>query len=124
MNNQVSKYLSGKKPVYFETITFDDTAAVGFNIPAPLNANADLKPYYAIAVLETGEGADAVKAAHFREDPLSISSPPTAASGMPLGNGWQYECQGYDQLQQFRIIGVGVGITHKLQVTYYKKGDQ
>lgn len=129
-NSLIKAYLAGKRPVYFETITFTDAAAVGLDILAANTAaataanavDAPKKVYIAEIVLEADhDETNAVKAAHFRVDGAAL---PTAASGMPLGNGSVYELQGYEQIRNFRIIGVTGGLTHTLQVTYYTLADQ
>lgn len=122
-NERIAKFLGAKKPIGFETINITSAVAVGLNIPAV--ANPKNRVYYAICALESDPGAiaevNAVKAVHFTEHAGGV---PTAASGMPLSNGSVYEIQGYDQLVNFKIIGVTAGRTHKLQVTYYQLGDQ
>lgn len=54
--------------------------------------------------------------ARFWED----GSIPTAAQGLVLGDRTPYEIKGRDNLSNFKIIGVDAGLTHSLQIQYYR----
>lgn len=123
-NQRIAAYLAGKKPVLFDSITFDDGPAVALDLSDPVFLDKQNTPYYAILVVEADSTSETSFCAHFREDPLAPAAPPTATVGMPLANGVPYELQGFDQIKNFRIIGTEAGKTHRLQITYYKLGDQ
>lgn len=119
INEKIAKHLAAKKPIGFESFTFDSTVAK--SLTPPVQAAPEDRAYIAIVSLEADPGeTNPIVTAHFRED----GPAPTAIEGMTLGHGWQYEIQGYDQIKNFKIIAVTSDRTHRLQVTYYKLGDQ
>lgn len=120
-NKRIADLLAGRKPLGYQQLTFDGQAAVGLTIP-PQTKPED-RIYGALIYVEGNTSvAGLQRICRFRED----GQDPTASVGMPLGDDWVYELQGYDQLSQFKIISANSDnlVQHKLNITYYKLGNQ
>lgn len=109
----LSALLYGGKCLGYENIAVDDTAEVSLDA-----ANNFPAKRYALLYVEAGSGvADAVKVIRWREDGVA----PTASEGMPLGDNGTLDVKG-DNIADFGMIGIDVGITHSVKVLYYGKG--
>lgn len=73
--------------------------------------------YKALIVVEADPlSTNKTRCVRFTED---ITNPPTAVFGMPLGDLSIYEVGGQGNMDNFRIIGIEAGRTHKVRIQYY-----
>lgn len=109
----LSALLYGGKCLGYENISVDDAA------PVSLDAENNFsEKRYALLYVEAGGGvANASKVIRFREDGVA----PTALEGMPLGDNGLLDVKG-DNIADFQMIGIDVGVTHSVKVLYYGKG--
>jgi len=120
-NERISAALLGKKPIAYEQIFVDGTVAAVLNPPA--QANPKNRICYAILILKA-PSANAGQNHLLRF--LETGNVPTLAVGMLAGDAWVYELQGYDQIEDFKMISAlsDTSIQLEVNVAYYKLGDQ
>lgn len=110
-NHLLHAILHGGRCLGYESLAFDDAAAVQLTVPPNTRA--------AIIVVEAqGAVANENRIARFREDGVD----PTAALGMPLGNNGSVEIKGSNNLAAFRIIGIDAAVSHIAHIQYYGVG--
>ena len=86
-------------------------AAVSLSVPE--------NTLYALLVVEADPtSAEKAKVIRFKEFD-TITNPPTATVGIPLGDLSIYEVKGVENLLNFKVIGIEAGKVHSIKIQYF-----
>lgn len=100
----------GKKCILYSQITVTDSAAV--TLLPPTNAFSAL-----IGIEADATVADSTKVVRY----ICDGQVPTASLGKILGNLDEYEELLVENIQNFKVIGIEAGKSHKLNIHYYSQ---
>lgn len=94
-----------------QVLNVDDLTPVGLTIPNGA--------YYCVVTCAANLNATIPERAIMFSQNGAVT-PPTATTGMPIGDNGLVEFTGGDALKNVRFIGIEAGLTHQLFIEYYK----